>query len=202
MQIVAKGGAAFGRIGDATDQHGLKLLSICGDIPRPVLGEFPMGITIAKLLQEVAGEMCCHVAAVEIGGMLEPLTGPSHFDRILSLDNRGDHHSAGGSVVIWGKKNFDEAKIYQAKAKFANVESCQLCVPCREGSSAVRSSIKSIFDDSIFQSDKEDQKKRLRELANAMEHSSNCGHGKACGKMARLLIEDLQDRHDHHSTFC
>jgi NADP-reducing hydrogenase subunit HndD len=201
-QIIAKGGAAYAAIGDASDQHGVKLLSVCGDLPSPVLGEFPMGISVEKLLREVAGSAFADIAAVEVGGMLEPLLGPSQFQRILSLDNRGDHLSAGGSVVVWSKANFDEQKIYQAKAKFGNTESCQLCVPCREGSAAIRYSVKSMFDDSIFEPNNEHQKKRLRELAVAMEHSSNCGHGKACGKLTHALLDSLQTRHDQHSSFC
>jgi len=201
-QIVAKGGDAFAKISTATDQHGVKLLSVTGDVAKPVLGEFPMGITVRKLLQEVAGFPIEEIAAVEVGGILENLVGPRGFDRVISLDNRDDHLSAGGSVVVYHKNRFDEKAIYEAKAKFNNIESCQLCVPCREGTSAVRLAMKSLFDGSIYSPDQKDQNSRLKDLAASMEHSSNCGHGKACGKMTRMLLAELQDRHDHHTTFC
>ena len=206
-QILDHGADAVKRVQSAPDQVGLKLLSVSGDIPQPVLAEFPIGTSLMTVLRETTGYPIADVAAVEVGGILEPLTFPDAFEnRIVSLDNRGDHLSAGGSVVIWRKGDrFNERYLYQAKAKFGNVESCQLCAPCREGSGAMRDSVMSLFEGSLLTPESAPQRRRLQELALAMEHSSNCGHGKACGKMSRLLIDHLsssEHRGGHTGTFC
>jgi NADP-reducing hydrogenase subunit HndD len=191
-QIMDKGVGAFTANRTVMDQVGLKLLSVGGAVAQPVLGEFRMGSSVESILKETLGYDISEVAAAEVGGMLENLIFPdTDFHRIVSLDNKGDHLSAGGSVVVWRKDNFNERYIYEAKGKFTNVESCQLCVPCREGSMAFRNSVRSLFEGTLMEAHNEPQRKRLEDMANAMEHSSNCGHGKACGKMARQLISHL-----------
>ena len=191
--IVYKGASAMPQT--SADQRGLKLLSISGDIPKPVLAEYPMGVTLRKVLEECAGIPVSEIAAVEVGGMLEELVFPAEFDKILSLDNKPDHLSAGGSIVIFGKDKLNEQELFEAKAKFCSVESCQLCTPCRVGTQVMRAAMPSLFSGTLFDTQANAQLLRLKEMVSAMEVSSNCGHGKACGKANRLLIERLAKKH-------
>ena len=191
--IIYKGASAMPQT--SADQRGLKLLSISGDIPKPVLAEYPMGVALRKVLEECAGIPVSEIAAVEVGGMLEELVFPAEFDKILSLDNKPDHLSAGGSIVIFRKGKLNEQELFEAKAKFCSVESCQLCTPCRVGTKVMSAAMPSLFSGTLFDTQANAQLIRLKEMVSAMEVSSNCGHGKACGKANRLLIERLAKKH-------
>lgn len=185
--ILYRGGDHFASVGGQPDQRGVKLISISGDVATPVLAEYPMGHSVRQILEESAGIPLSEIAAVEVGGAMEALIFPDEFDRVISLDNKGDHLPAGGSIVVFKKNGFNERAVYEAKAKFANIESCQLCAPCREGTRVMRSSLNAIFDGHLL--DDEEQTLKIKEMIQAMEMSSNCGHGKACGKMNRLLLD-------------
>lgn len=168
------------------DCHGIKLLSVCGDVPNPVLGEFPSGVSVRRVLEE-CGVNVADVAAVEVGGILENLTfnGKDFDDKPITLCGRNNHLPAGGSVVVYNKARFDEKAIYVSKAKFINVESCDLCQACSGGSRAMRGSMATLLHGSVSDA----THKRLHDLAVAMEHSSNCGHGKAGGKFFVNMME-------------
>ena len=142
-----------------------------------------MGSTLADVLKECCTIPLDKIAAVEVGGMMEPLIDASELEQRLSLD--GKSLAAGGSIVVFSKDNYDEKAIYQAKAKFAHIESCQLCAPCRDGTRILRKSMKALLGGEMSQP----QRVKLHKLTEAMEISSNCGHGKACGHMARVLLD-------------
>ena len=69
---------------------GRKLFSVSGDCARPGVYEFPMGITVAELLEEVGGE---GAKAVQIGGASGQCVPAAQFDRDHRL--RGHHPRAG-----------------------------------------------------------------------------------------------------------
>ena len=168
---------------------GAKLLSICGDSTRPKLAEFPLGTPLKTILTETADLPLAEIAAVEVGGILEPLVSlgtqaAADLDRPLTLDGSANSLPAGGSVVVFSKKNFDERQIFTAKGKFCHVESCQLCAPCRDGSRVMRRNIGDILQGTLSPV----KRNALSELAAAMECSSNCGHGKGCGKLVQSML--------------
>ena len=123
---------------------------------------------------------------------MENLTFPDEFDKILSLDNKPGHLTAAGSIVVFNHQNYNEFAIYRAKTKFCNIESCQLCTPCREGTRVMRESVESLFDGRIPVGSKD--WKSLQQVVRSMEVSSNCGHGKAAGKMSRVLMEIISKK--------
>eukprot|EP00672_Neobodo_designis_P007904 CAMPEP_0174867010 /NCGR_PEP_ID=MMETSP1114-20130205/63179_1 /TAXON_ID=312471 /ORGANISM="Neobodo designis, Strain CCAP 1951/1" /LENGTH=1234 /DNA_ID=CAMNT_0016102187 /DNA_START=152 /DNA_END=3852 /DNA_ORIENTATION=+ len=189
-QIAYRGGRALADAG-TNKMQGVKLFSVTGDVARPTLLELPLGTTLRQLLEEVCGYDVSEVAAVEVGGITESLVRPPDFDKPLSLDGRRTSLAAGGSVVVFHKARFDEEEIYNAKARFAEAESCQLCTPCRDGTRILRHAMPAILKGLLPPS----QMALMRQYVHAMEVSSNCGHGKAFGKMAREVIEDVEAKH-------
>jgi NADH:ubiquinone oxidoreductase subunit F (NADH-binding)/NADH:ubiquinone oxidoreductase subunit E len=184
VPIVTKGGATFAAAGQ-NGQQGMKLFSISGNVAGPILGEFPMGIKLKDLLQEVCEYPVNEVAAVEVGGAHAALES-APFDKILALDFKEDHLAASGSIVVYRKGHtFNEAAIYEAKAQFGEAESCQLCAPCRDGTRIMRQTMSAMHAGIL----PPDQQARMRELVGAMEVSSNCGHGKAFGKLGLDVLD-------------
>eukprot|EP00760_Papus_ankaliazontas_P027279 PhM_4_TR3251/c0_g1_i1/m.74594 len=190
--IVYNGSDAFTTHGGTQEQRGIKLISISGQVAKPTLVEVPMGSTVREILEQNAGIPVDEIAAVEVGGILENLLYPKDFDKRISLDGRDGTVPAGGSLVVFQKKGFNEENVYEEKCKFAEFESCQLCVPCREGTRNARHIFRALYEDKL------DAKVRHEfvETVHAMETSSNCGHGKAAGKMFRVLMEDLDSRNE------
>ncbi len=92
--ILARGAEWFKSHG--TDKSsGYKLFSVSGDCKLPGVYEFPMGITIAKLLKEVEGE---GAKAVQVGGASGQCVPASQFDRTLAFEDV----PTGGSVIVFG----------------------------------------------------------------------------------------------------
>mmetsp|Transcript_4549 Transcript_4549/g.15129 ORF Transcript_4549/g.15129 Transcript_4549/m.15129 type:complete len:1193 (+) Transcript_4549:56-3634(+) len=186
--IVYAGGRKFHELADLPDLGGAKLVSISGDVKRPTLAAIPMGRSLRSVLEECAGIPLQEIAACEVGGLTEALTYPEDFDQPLSLAFKPGHLTAGGSIVVFSKSNFDEGRLFRAKAKFYDTESCQLCAPCREGAKIFRNAVDAILDDQITL--KHDTLDAYHHIFHGMEANSNCGHGKACGKTARLLLDE------------
>lgn len=207
--ILYYGGQAFANCGiNGPKNHGVKLFSVSGQVAQPTLAEFPMGTTLREIIKECApeipitcgeggggggGDLCGDLAAVEVGGVVEPLLMGDRLikalDSPLTLTGAPDTLPGGGSVVLFRRSHgFNAATFYQAKAKFAHVESCNLCAPCREGTKLFREQIVRMITNPGSIWDKE--KLEFGKLYSAMEQLSNCGHGKACGKMAKTVFED------------
>ena len=183
--IVYNGGEAYANACGWGQGKGIKLFSISGDVPKPTLAEFPIGTSLKTVLEEFAGQPLDDIAAVEVGGILEPLTMPQHFDRPLMLDGSPGSLPAGGSIVVFSKKSFQVEEVMKHKATFGETASCQYCAPCASGSRQFNQSVEDILGNKLSVQ----QKLRLQESFHVMEKSSNCGHGKACGKLARLLLD-------------
>jgi len=181
---------------------GIKLLCVSGDVPSPLVGEWPLGVSLRTVLEEVCGpDQVPHIAAVEVGGTLEPLTLPSDFDLPLTLDANaiaaGKSLSAAGSVVVYRSLSVqEEDSMFRAKAKFCNIESCQLCAPCREGTRLVRNVLPRLADARVTAGS--DAWAHVAALACTMEVASNCAHGKAAGRLSRTMMDRLAARQEKH----
>uniref|UniRef100_A0A7S3NHS2 4Fe-4S ferredoxin-type domain-containing protein n=1 Tax=Aureoumbra lagunensis TaxID=44058 RepID=A0A7S3NHS2_9STRA len=197
--IIYHGGVWFHDLAVLPELGGAKLISISGDVAKPTLAAIPMGVTLRSVLEETAGIPIDEIAACEVGGLTEELTYPQDFDQPLTLAFKAGHLSAGGSIVVFSKKNFDEKRIFRTKAKFYDVESCQLCSPCREGAKVFRYGVDSIMDENTTLS--ADTIETYQHLFHSMEVLSNCGHGKACGKTARTILEKKNKVQDPEN-FC
>eukprot|EP00756_Hemistasia_phaeocysticola_P010098 Hpha_TRINITY_DN14992_c0_g1::TRINITY_DN14992_c0_g1_i1::g.144898::m.144898 len=200
--ILYHGGKNFKDLG-VRGEDGLKLFSVSGHVAAPAVAEMPMGSTLAEILSAVCPEVPHDdIAGIEVGGIcekLQVLQDTSVLDQPLSLTGKPGTLPGAGSIVVFRRSfGFDKARVYQAKAKFANKESCQLCTPCRDGTGLFRRHVKQVVTKprSVYGKFRQEQ----IELYTAMEKLSNCGHGKAVGKMARELVEQLTKRIPPHAS--
>ena len=122
--ILARGAEWFKSHG-TEKSSGYKLFSVSGDCKLPGVYEFPMGITIAKLLKEVKGE---GAKAVQVGGASGQCVPAAQFDRTLAFEDV----STGGSIIVFGPHR-DMLDVVENFLEFFIDESCGQCTPCREG---------------------------------------------------------------------
>jgi [NiFe] hydrogenase diaphorase moiety large subunit len=122
--ICVKGSAWFKAIGTQRSA-GLKIFSVSGDCTQPGIYEFPLGITVAKMLEAVGG---ANAKAVQIGGASGHCVPASEFNRTISFEDV----STGGSIIVFGPQRdmLDVAKNFM---EFFVEESCGQCTPCRDG---------------------------------------------------------------------
>ena len=122
--ILAKGVDWFKKIG-TEKSTGPKMLSVSGDVERPGVYEFPMGIAIREVLEAVGA---VDAKAVVIGGASGHCIPASEFSRVISYEDV----ATGGSVIVFGPGR-DMLAAAENFLEFFADESCGQCTTCRMG---------------------------------------------------------------------
>lgn len=164
--ILAKGADWFKGMG-TEKSAGNKLFSVSGDCERPGVYEFPMGITIAALLEAVGGT---GAKAVQVGGASGHCIPASEFSRTLAFEDV----PTGGSIIVFGP-NRDMLTIARNFLEFFVEESCGQCTPCREGNEKLLEGV------ALLESGKCSMAylKDLCALGETMQLASKCGLGQS-----------------------
>lgn len=156
-----------------------KLLSVTGDVPKPVLIETLLDhYTLRDLIDEIGVQ---DVAAAEVGGCTEPLVFPDKFGMKLGFGR--DVLSAVGSVVLFNSSR-DLVQIYANKLNFMAEESCKQCVPCRDGSKIFLQGFEELRCGRTSFSEK-----WLRVAAESAGATSICAHGRALPALVNAALE-------------
>jgi [NiFe] hydrogenase diaphorase moiety large subunit len=122
--ILSRGADWFKTIG-TEKSTGPKMLSVSGDVERPGVYEFPLGVTIAEVLDAAGGR---GAKAVVIGGASGHAVPPAEFSRRIGYEDV----ATGGAVIVFGPHRdlLDAAENF---LEFFVDESCGQCTPCRMG---------------------------------------------------------------------
>ncbi len=144
--IIMNGPNAFKSIG-TTNNTGPKLYGVCGDVNKPGVYEFPMGVELDTILKS-AGETKGRLKAVIVGGLSVPILTAEEA-RGLKLDfdsclKAGTMLGSGGIMVI--NDTISIPDLAYRTIKFYAHESCGQCVPCTEGSHAIEAMLKKFVD--------------------------------------------------------
>ncbi len=178
--ILAKGASWFKGIG--TDKSsGLKLFSVSGDCERPGVYEFPMGISIAELLQEVGGE---DAKAVQVGGASGHCVPAGEFARTLAFEDI----PTGGSIIVFGPQR-DMLSVAHNFLEFFVDESCGQCTPCRAGTQKLLEGVELLWSGNCSM-------KYLRELCSlgeTMQLASKCGLGQSSPNAFLSIVKHFPD---------
>jgi len=178
--IFAKGVDWFKSVG--TDiSAGHKLFSISGDCERPGVYEFPFGITVAELLEEVGGE---DAKAVLIGGASGRCVPRSQFERHLAFEDI----ATGGSVVVFSPKR-DMLAVAHNLLDFFVDESCGQCTPCRLGNGKLLEGVEMLQAGTCTLEYLND----LKALANTMQVAAKCGLGQTSSVAFLSILEHFGD---------
>lgn len=174
--IMSKGAEWFKEFGTAKSS-GLKLFSVSGDCERPGVYEFPLGISIAELLQEVGGE---GAKAVQIGGASGHCVPAQQFDRHIAFEDV----STGGAVIV-----FDQSRDMLAVARnfmeFFCEESCGQCTPCRGGCPVLLEGLERMERGVCSAA----YLRELRSLGETMQLASKCGLGQSAPNAFMSITE-------------
>ena len=144
---------------------GPKMLSVSGDVARPGVYEFPLGVTIAEVLKEAGAE---NAKAVVVGGASGRCVPASEFSRAISYEDV----PTGGAIIVFGE-NRDMLQVAENFLEFFVDESCGQCTPCRIGN------IKLLEGARMLREGKCSSKylEELLTLGETMQVASKCGLG-------------------------
>ncbi len=172
--IILKGAEWFKSIG-TEKSPGTKLFTLCGNLNRRGIFEFPMGVSLRDLIYDVGEGVCGgELLAVQLGGGSGPIINANQIDINLEMDRIGPHGAslgAGGVMVI--NDSHDIVDIVENILEFFADESCGKCTPCREGTIQLLRLIRKIKNGDGDMGDLEN----LGELADVMMDASLCGLG-------------------------
>jgi len=178
--ILANGAEWFKKHG-TEKSTGLKLFSVSGDVERPGVYEFPMGITIAELLRHVGGE---NAKAAQIGGASGHCVPASQFERTIAFEDV----PTGGSIIVFGPDR-DMLEVAENFLEFFVDESCGQCTPCREGNRKLLEGVQMLRKGTCSM-------KYLRELCGlgqTMQLASKCGLGQSAPNALLSIVEHFKD---------
>ena len=178
--IFAKGADWFKTFG--TDKStGYKLFSISGDCEKPGVYEFPWGITVARLLEEVGGQ---GAKAVQIGGASGVCVPARDFTRALAFEDI----PTGGSVMVIGPDR-DILDVAENFLDFFVEESCGQCTPCRLGNPQMLEAVKLLQKGEC----PPEFLKAVKELGATMQVASKCGLGQTSSSAFLSILEGFGD---------
>ena len=178
--IFAKGTDWFKTFG--TDKStGYKLFSISGDCEKPGVYEFPWGITVARLLEEVGGQ---GAKAVQIGGASGVCVPAKDFTRALAFEDI----PTGGSVMVIGADR-DILDVAENFLDFFVEESCGQCTPCRLGNPQMLEAVKLLKKGEC----PPEFLKSVKELGATMQVASKCGLGQTSPSAFLSILEGFGD---------
>ena len=179
-RAIALGAAKFSQIGPESST-GTKLFSVSGDCERPGVYEFPMGIGIDDLLEEVGGK---GAKAVQVGGASGHCLPSSQFKRKLSFDDC----ATGGSIIVFGPER-DMLRVAKNFMEFFDEESCGQCTPCRAGNRTLLEGIEKLEQGTCSLAYLE----QLKALGSTMQVASKCGLGQSSPNAFLSIVEHFKD---------
>ncbi len=178
--ILAKGAAWFRSIGTERSA-GSKLFSVSGDCERPGVYEFPLGISVADLLDRVGG---AGAKAVQIGGASGHCLPAAEFGRLIAFEDI----ATGGSIIVFGPGR-DMLHVAKNFMEFFVEESCGQCTPCRAGNAKLLGGIERLERGACTTA----YLQELLALSETMQLASKCGLGQSSPNAFVSIVKHFQD---------
>jgi [NiFe] hydrogenase diaphorase moiety large subunit len=178
--ILAKGAAWFRGIG-TEKSAGFKLFSVSGDCGAPGVYEFPLGITVADLLEHVGGT---GAKAVQIGGASGVCVPAAEFGRRIAFEDV----ATGGSIIVFGPGR-DMLHVAKNFMEFFVEESCGQCTPCRAGNAKLLEGLDMLERGACSSA----YLKELLGLCETMQLASKCGLGQSSPNAFVSIMTHFQD---------
>lgn len=170
---------------------GTKLFTVCGNVKRRGVFEFPMGINLKELIYDVCGGMedGHELLAVQTGGASGAIINASQIDMILDIDhvsNSGGRLGC-GTILVMDDRNCI-IDIVRNNLDFFRDESCGKCTPCREGGTRLYQLISKIAKGKGTVRDIN----TIMDLAETMRLTALCGLGHST---AVPVLSSIQNFH-------
>lgn len=182
--IFTDGAASFASIG-TPESPGPKLFSVSGHVQRPGVYEFPMGTTVAEIL-EAAGGMVGTIKAVQIGGTAGPVFDVSALDYALDFASlRRVGGALGSGALVFMNTTVNMAQVLEVSMRFFAEESCGQCFPCRYGTRQLDFMAHQIASGR----GKSEYLGLMRETGDVMVGASFCPFGQSIAQPLNSLLE-------------
>lgn len=136
--IIVEGAEWFRSIG-TPESPGSLVCTVTGATQRHGVGEVPMGTPLREVIDLIGGgPNAGHQIKAVLGGASTPFLTADQLDTPVSFEGM---HSVGGRLGCGGFIVFDDesdiAAVAEAVAHFLSIESCGLCIPCKEDGMAL-----------------------------------------------------------------
>jgi [NiFe] hydrogenase diaphorase moiety large subunit len=177
--ILARGAGWFASIGTA-GSRGPKLLSVSGDVARPGVYEFPLGVPIREVLEASGGE---DARAVVVGGAAGTCVPASAFSRRISFEDI----ATGGAVIVIGPGR-DLLGVAENIQEFFADESCGQCSLCRVGNARLLEGIRLMRAGTCGA----EHLAQLQRLGKTMRVASKCGLGQSSPNVFLSVVDQLE----------
>jgi [NiFe] hydrogenase diaphorase moiety large subunit len=178
--ILARGAAWFKAMGTERSA-GFKLFSVSGDCAEPGVYEFPLGITIAEMLEKVGGT---GAKAVQIGGASGTCVPAAAFGRRIAFEDV----ATGGSIIVFGQGR-DMLHVAKNFMEFFVEESCGQCTPCRAGNAKLLEGVEMLERGACSSA----YLQELLALCETMQLASKCGLGQSSPNAFVSIMTHFQD---------
>lgn len=178
--ICAKGAAWFKGIGTERSA-GPKIFSVSGDCSRPGVYEFPFGISVSRLLEEVGGQ---GAKAVQIGGASGVCVPAGQFNRCIAFEDI----ATGGSIIVFGPQR-DMLAVAENFLEFFAEESCGQCTPCRDGNPKLLEGTRLLAEGKCSTA----YLQELCALGETMQLASKCGLGQSSPNAFLSIVGHFKD---------
>jgi NADH-quinone oxidoreductase subunit F len=173
--ILEHGASAYRQIG-TEKSPGPKLFCVSGDVVRPGLYEVPFGITIRRLVYDLAGGTRDGRALQTIlfGGAAGAFATPDQLDVRMSFEDlRQAGLPLGSGVVMVFDESRDLRDVLARLGRFFAHESCGKCYPCQLGTQRQYEILSRLEAGKPLPGDAE----RLADVGWTMTDASLCGLG-------------------------
>ena len=194
--IFQRGAQWFRTIGTA-GSPGTKLFTVCGNVKRRGVFEFPMGINLKDLIFDVCGGMeeGHTLLAVQTGGASGAIINAEQIDLTLDIDavSESGGRLGCGTILVMDDRNCI-VDIVRNNLDFFRGESCGKCTPCREGGTRLYQLISKIAEGRGTVADLH----TIEDLANTMRLTALCGLGHSTAVPVLSSIQNFYPTYLHH----
>jgi NADH-quinone oxidoreductase subunit F len=147
--IILRGGEWYAKLG-TPNNGGTRLFCLSGHIERPGIYELPMGFPLRRMIEEVGGGVWHgkKLKCVIPGGSSCPVLSADEIDVPMDFDSLariGSMLGSGGVVIL--DEDTCIVKAAWRIMKFYAHESCGWCIPCREGTSWLKTLLERFHSD-------------------------------------------------------
>lgn len=194
---IFRNGAEWYRSIGTENSPGTKLFTICGNVQKRGVYEFPMGINLKDLIYEVGEgiEDGRELLAVQTGGASGAIINAEQIDMTLDIDSvsaSGGRLGCGTVLVIDDRNCIID--IVRNNLDFFRDESCGKCTPCREGGTRLYQLISKIAVGKGTIKDLD----TISDLAETMRLTALCGLGHSTAVPVMSSIQNFYSCYLHH----
>lgn len=206
MPTIIENGPSWFRSVGTKESKGTKLFSIAGRSLHTGFVEIPMGITLAEVVNSIAGGVKNgkRLKAVQLGGPAGVCIPENNLDIAIGYESMKDVDSSiglGGMIVL----DEDTCMVNLSKyfMEFLQKESCGKCIPCREGTRRMLQIL-----DEVTRRPREEHPHEtlerfkgvveLESLATVIRDTSLCGLGRNAPNPVLSSLKWFRDEFEEH----